>query len=217
MYNDDIETLIEAKINIKDNIIYAMNELITWFESSIDKVQDFFRKVSHRLIQELKKFNKDTIIIKDVKYNDDIIFKKGTTVNAYQNGIKKSLKDLKINTDIVIKDSKKGISYIINDDTDRALYTRKKVESTLKNITAVGGMLLAVFAVSTKILKNKDDVRKMNLSISKMNQKEKDNAVILDADYYHSDKNEPIFNNRFNIFDDDDNDDVSGGLVVVEY
>lgn len=197
---EDIGVLIEQKANITRKITKALQELKIWFQDKIDKVKDFFRQVSKKVKESLRHVKDDDKLPKDIKYNEDIIFKKGTVGRVYKNGVQTRISDLGIDANIVIKDSKRGLSYVANNEADKAMYIKTRVVDTLKKVTAMGGLVLALAASSKIILKSKENARRKDTVKNHFNNMEKEKNPVYDVDL-----GDEINSNIKKAFDDDDN------------
>lgn len=196
---DELDILLQEKSNLKNKINGAMKELKVWFESKIEHVRDFFRKVSRRIKESLKRIKNDDKLTRDIKRNGEIVFEKGTLGSSYKNGVLTHLSELGVQSNIVIKDSKKGISYIANDDADRAMYIKRRVMDTLKKVATIGGIILSLEGIHLAMEKNRENKNRkdtVNSHFEKLGKNK--NRTVYDVEF------EPKDNVRSHIFDDED-------------
>lgn len=209
MFSEDIEFLLEQKSNLKRKITKAMQELKEWFYNKIDTVKDFFRKVATKVKQSLRHVKSNDVVSRDVKHKGEVVFKKGTVGSVYINGVEAELRDLQVNTNMVINDSKRGISYVVNDDAERAAYQKTRVINTLKKVSAIGGLLVAISASCYTVIKSKEEKERKSTVNSVFDKMEKDKRIVKDVEIIDRTNKSNV---RSDIFDDED---MSGGRLAL--
>lgn len=157
---DELTMLLEEKSNIKKKISETMKDLKNWFTKKKEDVKDYLDTIKDKIIESKEDVTDNRNINKDIIVNNNVVFKKGTSVSKVFTKISSLMRDLKDEIVNVIIYCKEGISSILSNNYENAIHCKKLILSNLKKIALIGTIIVSGIGGIT--LSNKVNVNQLN-------------------------------------------------------